>query len=194
MRRTIYLARHASHAEVGHILSGRSEIALSDQGRGEAERLAERLLAVPIAAIHASPRRRAIETAGIVAAAQGLAVTEVAALDEIDFGVWSGQSFAALESDPAWRRWNADRGSAKTPAGETMAQAVARAAAHLATIDAAGPVLCVSHCDIIRGLVAKVLGLGMARILDFDCDPASLTTLERHQGGTRLVTLNERPR
>ena len=190
----VYLARHASHAEVGHILSGRSEIGLSDAGRAEAARLADRLAGVPLAAVHASPRRRAIETAGIVAARHALAVTEVAALDEIDFGAWSGRSFAALERDPEWRSWNADRDGATTPAGETMAQAVARAADHIAAIDDDGPVLCVSHCDIIRGLVARTLGLAMAGIFAFDCDPASLTTLARQDGGARLVTLNERPR
>lgn len=194
MRRRVYLARHASHAEVGQILSGRSEIDLSDAGRCEAGRLADRLAGTPLAAIHASPRRRAIETARIVAARHALAVTEVAALDEIDFGAWSGRSFGELAGDPAWQRWNAERDEAATPAGETMTRAVARAADHLAAIAEAGPVLCVSHCDIIRGLVARYLGIGMAGIFAFDCDPASLTTLEPGDGGARLVTLNERPR
>lgn len=189
--RRVYLARHARHREVGHILSGRSEIGLSAAGRDEAARLAERLAGVPLAAVHASPRRRARETAEIVAARHRLPVTEAPALDEIDFGSWSGQSFAALEDDPAWRRWNAERGAAATPAGETMAGAVARAADHIATIEAEGPVLCVSHCDVIRGLVVHHLGLGMDAIFRFGCDPASLTTLESDAGGTRVLSLNE---
>ena len=174
-------------------MSGRSEIGLSEGGRAEAARLADRLAEVPLAAIHASPRRRTLETAQIVAARHLVSVVEVAALDEIDFGKWSGQSFAALENDPAWRRWNADRNGAVTPAGETMARAVARAADHLAAIEEPGPVLCVSHCDIIRGLAARYLGLGMNGIFSFDCDPASLTTLARSDDDVRLVTLNERP-
>ncbi len=197
MRRRVYLARHASHAEVGHILSGRSDIGLSDAGRAEAGFLADRLADVPLAAVHCSPRRRAVETARIVAERHGLAVIEVAALDEIDFGAWSGRSFAALEDDPDWRRWNETRDHAATPAGETMALAVRRAADHLAAIgdggEAPGPVLCVSHGDIIRGLVARTLGLDMAGIFGFDCDPASLTTLAGDGHDLRLVTLNERP-
>lgn len=202
----VYLARHASHAEVGRALSGRSEIALSGVGRAEAARLAERLADVPLAAIHASPRARARETAAIVGGRQGLAIQVVEALDEIDFGTWTGRSFAALDPDPRWQAWNARRSETRCPGGESMSEAVGRARRHLESLagprpeqagsDGAersdGPVLCVTHCDIIRGLVAHYLGLGFDRVMDFDCDPASLTMLALTPGGARLVTLNER--
>lgn len=189
----VLLARHGSHAEVGHILSGRSEIALSERGRVETAALARRLADVPLAAIHSSPRRRARETAAIVA--RGRAVEMVEALDEIDFGSWSGREFAELEDDPAWRRWNAERASAATPTGETMAAATARAVRHIEAAAGKGPaLLCVSHCDVIRGVVAHYLGLSADRLLSFDVDPASLTTLALDGGQGRIVALNERPR
>jgi broad specificity phosphatase PhoE len=147
---------------------------------------------MPLVAIHSSPRRRTWETAQIVADRQGLDVTISDALDEIDFGAWTGQSFAALESDPRWRRWNEARGSGAPPGGETMAAATARAIDHIVQISADGPVLCVTHCDIIRGVVAHILGLHADRLLSFDCDPASLTTLVLWNGGGRVVALNER--
>lgn len=193
MSSTLYLARHASHAEVGTILSGRSEIALSAKGRREAAWLAQRLADVPLVAIHASPRRRARDTAGAVAAAHDLPVTIERELDEIDFGDWSGRRFDALHDDPAWQAWNSERAAAVTPAGDSMAAAVARGVACIARVAQAGAVLCVSHCDVIRGLVAHYLGLGAERIFAFDCDPASLTVIALDDGGARLVTLNERP-
>ena len=61
--KTILLARHATHAEVGQVLSGRSEIALSDAGRAEAADLAAMLAKAPVTAIYSSPRRRTQETA-----------------------------------------------------------------------------------------------------------------------------------
>jgi broad specificity phosphatase PhoE len=191
---TVLLARHGSHDEVGAVLSGRSEIALNTAGRAEAERLAERLATTPITAIHSSPRRRTRETAEIVAARHGLTVTLVDALDEVDFGAWTGRSFDSLHGDPDWGRWNAERATAPTPGGETMARATARAAAHVASLEAAGgTVLCVSHCDVIRGVVAQFLGLDLNRLLAFDCAPASLTTLALAWGQGRIVTLNEVP-
>lgn len=193
MSATILLARHGSHAEVGSILSGRSEIALNAPGRSEAARLARRLADVPLAAIHASPRRRAYETAAMVAADRDLAVERVDALDEIDFGAWTGMSFAGLQGDPHWQRWNAARGNGRAPGGEAMAEATVRAMVHITAIAADGPVLCVTHCDIIRAVVAHVLGLHPDRLLSFDCDPASLTTLAFRDGAGRVVALNERP-
>jgi len=74
-----------------------------------------------------------------------------------------------------------------------MAAATRRAVAEIETLEEEGPVLCVSHCDVIRGIVAHYLGLDADRLLSFDCDPASLTTLALYEGGGRVVTLNERP-
>jgi broad specificity phosphatase PhoE len=189
----ILLARHGHHREVGHVLSGRSDIPLDTQGADEARRLAGRLADVPLRAVYSSPRRRACETAAPIAARHGLDVTIVDALDEIDFGAWSGQRFDALDWDPAWRYWNAARGSARCPGGEGMAEAVTRARDHIEAIAQPDtPVLCVSHCDIIRGLVAHYLGLSADRLFRFDVDPGSVTTLSLHPGGGRVVALNER--
>ena len=189
---TIILARHATHAEVGRILSGRSAIRLNDAGVAEAHRLASRLATLPIAAIHCSPRPRALETADAVAIRLDVPVTVADALDEVDFGSWAGTTFADLDTDAGWQHWNSQRATAPTPGGETMAAAVGRAVAYVESIGRAGPVLCVSHCDIIRGLVAHYLGLSLDRTLAFDCDPASITTLELGDDGGRVVALNER--
>jgi broad specificity phosphatase PhoE len=75
-----------------------------------------------------------------------------------------------------------------------MATATARAVRHIQSAAGDGPVLCVSHCDVIRGVVAHYLGLDADRLLGFDVDPASLTELALYGDGTgRVVALNERP-
>lgn len=191
MMRILHLVRHGSHAEVGHVLSGRSEIALDGRGRAEAAALAARLGGTAVASIHSSPRRRTRETAEALAEGRGLPVHVAAALDEIDFGAFAGRSFASLDRDPEWRRWNAERGSARCPGGETMADAVARAAGYLAAIPAdATPALCVSHCDVIRGVVAHLLGLPFDRMFQLGCAPASLTTIAINGDDWRLQSLN----
>lgn len=194
MTRTILLARHGVHAEVGHVLSGRSEIALSDEGRMQAEQLAAWLDRTRISSIHVSPRRRTRETADPLARRCGLSPVLAPALDEIDFGTFTGQSFAALDDDPRWATWNAERDTARCPSGETMAQAVERAWRYIRALPADdAPALCVTHCDVIRGLVARHFDLPFTAIYGFNCDPGSVTTLELSDAGTRLVALNERP-
>ncbi|MFZ5708003.1 MAG: histidine phosphatase family protein [Pseudomonadota bacterium] len=195
MRATIFLARHGTHAEAGQILSGRSGIALSPAGEAQAERLGRLARRERVAKVQTSPRARTVRTARIVADALGVDTEIESALDEIDFGDWTGRSFATLESDPAWVRWNEARHVAATPNGETMASATQRATSHLDALAASGAdrVLCVSHCDVIRGAVAHYLGLSLDRLLHFDVDPGSLTTLVLDGKGGRLVRLNEVP-
>lgn len=194
MTRTILLARHGIHAEVGHVLSGRSEIALADEGRAQAERLAAWLDRGPLSSIHTSPRARTRQTAAPAAARAGLVPVVAPALDEIDFGAFTGRDFSALDADTDWQRWNAERDTARCPGGETMGEAVERAWRYIHAIPAdEAPALCVTHCDVIRGLVARLLGVSFTRIYAFNCDPGSVTTLELGDSSTRLVALNERP-
>ena len=76
-----------------------------------------------------------------------------------------------------------------------MAQAVARAAALIDRLGAEGgePVLCVSHCDVIRGVVCRYLGLALDHILRFSVDPGRICWLNADgQGGAQLLSLNAR--
>lgn len=189
--RTVLLARHATTDHVGRILCGRHPVALSTAGEGEAARLAAHLARRSIVAIHSSPQARAVQTAEAIARETRAPIEIVHALDEVDFGSWSGRRFDELANDRGWDEWNRLRGTATPPGGETMAAATARAVEHVAALPRDGTVLCVSHCDIIRGIVARYLGLSLDNVLRFDCDPASLTTLETWPDGGRVVRLNE---
>jgi broad specificity phosphatase PhoE len=190
----VHLVRHCAHGDVGRVLSGRcAGVSLTSEGRAEAAWLAERFLDERVAAIHTSPRLRALETAETIGAGRGLQIEIVPALDEIDFGEWTGRSFAELDADPRWAQWNAARAIASAPSGETMVAATTRAVDHiegLARRRWSGSVLCVSHCDIIRGIVAHYLGLDLDRILAFDIDPGSVSTLVVGEQGGRVLTLN----
>jgi broad specificity phosphatase PhoE len=152
----LFLVRHGAHGDLGRVLTGRrSGVPLTEEGRDQAVAAARRLAREDIRAVHTSPRERAVETAGIIAGHLGLPVEIVDALDEIDFGGWSGRSFDALASDPAWDAWNAQRGSTRPPEGETMDAAVARARDHVAAIAGqSGGIVCVSHCDIFCGSIS----------------------------------------
>src|SRR5690348_50874 len=107
MTATFFLVRHAAHDNVGGFLAGRTPgIRLGADGRAQAARLAQRLTRESFEAIYASPLERAEETAAAISAANHVAVERAEALNEVDFGSWSGRTFDDLDRDPAWRRWN----------------------------------------------------------------------------------------
>ena len=176
----LYLVRHGSHADLGSRLTGRGdERGLTDAGRAEAGRAAALLSGKPVTAVYASPRQRTIDTAGAIAFRHGLPVRLAAALDEIDFGEWTGRCFSELDGQPSWDRWNQTRSAARCPGGESMTEAQARAVAF--AIEAAarheGAVVLVTHCDIIRALLCWQERRSLDDILLFEAGPASVTAL-----------------
>ena len=194
---TIFLIRHAAHAHLGTILSGRMPgIALSDAGRDQARALAGTLATRHLAAIHTSPVQRAVETAQFLANGRGgTAPVKEDALDEVDFGEWTGRRFADLDGDPDWTRWNAARGSARAGGGgETMIEAQARIVAHLEEAARRHPgeaIAIVSHCDMLRAAIAHYLSLPLDHLLRFDVDPASVSRLAVGAWGGRVLSINE---
>lgn len=195
MNTLFHLLRHADHAHVGRILTGRLPgVALTKAGRQKAAGLARALASARIEAIFSSPRQRAMETAGIIAAPHWLDVQVSEHLDEIDFGRWSGQSFKALEHDLDWVRWNQARDTARTPAGDSMANVAVRVTGFLEGLHErfpGGSVALVTHSDVIKACICHYRHLPFQEIHGFEIAPASLTTLSFGPGGATILALNE---
>lgn len=191
---TFHLVRHALHARLGHGLAGREDVPLSEAGRAQAERLADRLERERPDFLQSSPMLRARQTAGPLARRLGLAVAPAPAIQEIDFGAWTGRSFEDLDHDPAWHRWNAVRSAAATPGGETMFEAQSRFVAHLLALHAAHPdarIVLFSHADPIRSVLAHWLGAPLDLFLRIEVAPASVSTVLLDAGGPRVLRVNE---
>lgn len=176
----LHLLRHGAHGDVGRRLTGRlPDSGLTGEGRRQVEKAVAALAGTPPTAIHASPRRRTQETAAILACAFDLPVTTSTALDEIDFGTWSGRSFAELEREPRWQEWNNHRASVRCPGGETMGEAQTRALAYAFEAAALSErSVLVTHCDIIRALHCWADRAPLDSIHDLDCPPGQLSRLD----------------
>ena len=189
---TILLVRHAVHALLPRVLTGRMEgISLSPEGCAQARRLAEILAREPIAAVQSSPRERARQTAEIIAARHVLPVEIAPALDEIDVGLWTGMPFAELKKDPAWNAWNSQRGSACPPNGESMKSLQHRVMRHIEevkTLYRGETVVLVSHAEPIRSALLFARGIPLDNFMAVDVPPASISKLQfgrRHSGRSR---------
>ena len=193
---TFLLVRHAAHDNVGRFLAGRTPgIHLGAAGQAQAERLAERLRSIKIAVLHSSPRERTRETAQAIADVQALPSPQLEpALDEIDFGTWSGRTFDDLNRELDFRRWNEVRSQARTPAGDSMLDVQARIVRHMEQVEAdapSGAVVLVSHADVIKAAVAHHLGLSLDAWSRFEISPASITTIETTGWAAKVLGVND---
>lgn len=192
---TFYLIRHATHDLVGRTLAGRMDgVALSEQGRLESGRLADRLGGRAIAAIYSSPLQRAQETARPLARRTGLTVDIEPALNEFDFGAWTGREFASLEGDPLWKLFNTWRSGTRAPGGESMLEVQARIVGILEALHVRhteDAVALVSHGDVLKAAVLHYLGMALDSFMRIELEPASVTVLELAHWGARIVTLND---
>ena len=94
----LLLVRHgATQLTAENRFSGAVGVDLSDDGRFQVQKLAERLAREPVCAVYASPLSRTLETAQILAAPHGLEVRERDGLREISHGHWEGLTRREVE-------------------------------------------------------------------------------------------------
>jgi broad specificity phosphatase PhoE len=135
---------------------GQADPPLTERGRRQAERAAERLAGLGIAVLVASDLGRARETAQILGAHLGLAPRFDPALRELDVGRWSGHPLAEVA-----RRWPEELArfragdlALRAGGGESRLALRERALAALVRVAAAAaaPVAVVSHLGVLRAL------------------------------------------
>jgi len=191
----LLLIRHGLTAWVGHRLPGWTPgIHLSEEGRQQAEALAQRVASLPIEAIYASPLERTVETAEAIAAPHGLSVQLRENLGEVQIGEWTGQAIEDLAKTEEWLAIQFYPSMANIPGGETMQEMQARVVAELDAIRKAHPgatVAVVSHAEVIKAAVAHYTGLHLDLFQRLAVYPASLTAFRFNRFGPRLVLFND---
>lgn len=195
----VYLVRHgATQLSAEDCFAGETDVPLSDVGRDQLRKLADRLAKEPIAAVYASPLSRTMETARILAQPHGKPVTPKEGLREISHGRWEGKRRAEVEKlyPEEYARWEMDPYSFAPSGGETGLAVTARALPALLEIVAAHPndrVLVASHKATIRLLIGSLLGFDLRRYRDhLDQSPASLSILDfRDVAHARLSLYND---
>jgi probable phosphomutase (TIGR03848 family) len=173
------------------VLPGRAPgLHLSARGRGQAERVAERLAGLKVDAVYSSPLERTCETAEPTAAAVGLAVREEPGLIECDFGEWTGVGLAELAGLPEWQTVQHNPSVFRFPSGESFTEMQARivgALEGLGTAHAGGVVVCFSHADPIKAAVAHALGTDLDHFQRIVISPGSVSAISYADGQAPAV-------
>lgn len=161
MAEVVHLVRHGqTESSARSAYSGRADVALTDAGREQAQRAAQRLAGAGIDGVFTSPLSRARDTAQAIAHATGAPLTVDERLTEVDYGAFEGLDRAAASErfGAAFDDWRADPFGAPVPGMEPLGVALERARA--ATADALAtcerPVI-VGHQGILR-IVLVALG------------------------------------
>ena len=161
---------------------GRNPVELDADGRAQVE------AAIPFARllkpelIVTSPLIRARQSAEIIATGVGgVAVTEDPQLAEVQYGRWEGMVYDDLVDDPDYAKYRVDPLTLPTPGGETIVQVQTRGVEAVRRAIEANPgrrILFVSHGDIIRTVLCKLMGLELEHFRRIRVDNATFSGVQ----------------
>ena len=178
---TIVLARHAEAGFVEPWFSDEGG-SLTPEGRGQAQALADSLRLRRVAAVYSSDVSRAVQTAEVVAARLGVAVTACKSLREVCIGSLVGQAFDLREIDAVTDQWYAGSLDARFEGegGESGAEVVERHRVQfeeIADLHRGETVLVVGHQTAL-GIVVPALARGLSPVWARDNELANTETVE----------------
>jgi broad specificity phosphatase PhoE len=195
----LFLIRHgATMLTAEDRFAGSTDVELSDLGRYQVQCLAQRLVDDHIAAVYASPLRRTLATAAIIAEPHGLAPLPRDGLREIDHGHWEGLRRADVEAQftDEYTAWEEDPYTFAPAGGESGISVLARALPFIRDIvleHNGKNVAVVSHKATIRLLISSLLGFDPRGFRDrLDQSPACLNVLDfKSPVRARLMVFND---
>ena len=199
MTTRVYLIRHgATGLSSENRFSGGTDVDLSETGRWQAGRLAERLADDRITAVYCSPMRRTLETATIIATQHGLEPVLQPGLREIHHGHWETMSRDQVEASfpEEYAAWQSDPFTFAPQGGESGLSVMARAlpvVRELVVRHIDENIALVSHKATIRLLISSLLGFDARGYRDrLDQSPACLNILDfRDPVHARLMLFND---
>jgi probable phosphoglycerate mutase len=181
----IFLIRHGETDSNAARIVQTPDVALSELGIAQAERLGQRLLEPGVAAILSSDLRRAVMTAERVGAATGAPIRLDPALQERNYGDVRGHAYATLGTDilapdyepPGGERW--DEFHARVDMAWTRVAAAATATA--------GNLAVVTHGLVCYSLALRHLQMPPAQSAPVRWHNASVTVVDAYPPWTVRV-------
>lgn len=195
----VYLLRHGEtqYNADGNRYCGRTDIDLTEKGKGQAKLVNNQLRNMSFDGIYSSPLKRALYTAEI--ASGGKQVNTDARLIEVDFGGWEGKTSAEFIKEDAglWNSWMNDPAVAKAGGtGESAGDVVARVDGfyqEMLAKHSSGNILVVGHNGINRLYLAYKLGMPLKHYRRIVQENSSITLFSLDEcGELNLKLLNSK--
>jgi probable phosphoglycerate mutase len=192
----ILLIRHGENEYVakGRLAGRLPGVHLNENGKKQAEAIAQALASAPIKAIYSSPMERCMETAQPLAAALDLDVMPRDGLLEVDFGDWQDKTLKQLRRRKLWKIVQGNPARMQFPGGETFANAQQRIVQELESLVQAHSskelIACFSHSDLIKLALSYYLGQPIDLFQRIMITPASVSTLHLGEMGAQVININ----
>jgi probable phosphoglycerate mutase len=176
---------------------GRTDLALTKQGRAEAQRLADRIVSSwQPKAIYTSPMGRCIETGRAVGKACGVMPQPLEDLNDINYGDWQGKTHAEVErNEPQqFAQWYSAPQLIRFSHGDSLQDLTARCADILRKALKRHPnetVVLVGHDSVNRVLLLECLGLPLSSYWLLAQNPCCVNEFDIHAGRTTIRRINE---
>ena len=195
----LFMVRHgATQLSAEDRFAGAVDVELSEEGKFQAGRLAERLADDSITAVYCSPLTRTVQTATILATPHNLPLIRHDGLREIHHGHWDGMRRADVESrfHEEYAAWEEDPFTFAPDGGEAGVNVIARALPVIRKIvleHRGQNVIVVSHKATLRLLISSLLGFDARGYRDrLDQSPACLNVLDfKDPVRARLMLFND---
>lgn len=193
----VWFLRHGEvHADWHGRAYGGMDVPLSDRGREQTAQRAKCFAAVPFRAVISSNLSRALELGSALASATSAPLRIHAELAEIRRGEWQGHRIQELFAVRAREveGFYQDPWNFRIPGAETDADVFARALPvfERALLEFGGPLAITAHYNVIRVLVAYLLGIPPPLSFRLRVDLASAVMLRDSERGWVLERSNVR--
>jgi alpha-ribazole phosphatase len=167
---------------------GHSDSDLSDAGREQAERAADRLKNEPIAAVYSSDLRRAFDTGKEIASLHGLSVVTDPRLREVAFGEWEGLTVDEIREkyELLYEHYRKDSVTNRAPGGERLEAMQARVVEAVDEISVRHPketVVIATHGGPIRAFFCHAFDADLVTFRNIGLDNGSITIFELLDSG-----------
>jgi alpha-ribazole phosphatase len=175
---------------------GHSDLAMSEIGYRQVERLRDRLVGQKIDAVYSSDLKRTLDTAEIILAGRKVEIVPCPELRECYYGDCEGLTFQEISSnypDVAEKCINFTL-ELEFPEGESFRDFIERASGFLDRLEnhaRSDTILITSHNGPLKVLVLRLLGIDMNHWWQIRIDTASLSIVETYPRGAILNVLND---
>ena len=112
-------------------------------------------------------------------------------LIEMDYGQWSGRKLSALQKEKNWKKVQKNPAQFTFPKGESFTNLHARVKKFQVKLHGEkGPILVVSHGDVIKMFLASVAGLELNSFQKFVIEPGSISAISIEKSSSKIISTN----